>query len=529
MSTTQATPAVIRPVTPGDISLGRYGIIGQGNETNDTAAFHDACQDVFDAGGGIVKVPPGRFLIGSPFVSTQDIGSPDGNGVVIEGVSPVNTIFETKTGLFSWTQTNRNVSAEFRNFGMHMATDGNNGTLINVTQPSGGLASNSRCKATNLTARAADAVYNTGYADKVIDFSNTYFPHIEECNFTQPRGSGIPDSVTQSGTCLIDVEDTYGPRVLYCRLWGSPYGIYHNRSTGVGELGGEGGRFNFNEIVHNTISIYSNGGGGQEPGFIAFSNHINAYTYGIHAVNLRLVMIRDSHPYNVTTNPYIDFYLQNCDVSHITGNQFHYGGNTNRVNIQVDSNCNLTNIADNIHNCAGKGHVFENGSGDIYLSGPMKNNELNTLIDDQGASNLNTIHKQKLVLKWKLSEAEQVATDSDVVLDWDVEAENTYNFGSPGQQIQVPSGLGITTAKIEIGLTWENNSTGVRSVRLTKNNTSPDDVVDETRNAAFLSNSTINGEMAVTEGDVLRVIVRQSSGATLDLSYPETFIRVTFS
>lgn len=385
-TTDKIAPAVIRPVTPGDLSLGRYGAIGTGSSSVDTQAWQDVCQDVFDAGGGIVRVPPGRFLIeAAGFTSTQDIGDAEGNGVTIQGAGDLNTVFETEGKLFDWeTPTARDIALQMMGFSIHMATAGDNGTLVRATQVEGGLSSTSRVHVQNVSVRPASSVYETAYFDTAFLVNNVYWPKFVDCEITQPRGGAVTLATTQLGSACIDLDGCYGPEIYRIKAWGAARGLSYDVTANPG---GEGGYIRDSVFVHNIVGAYVRSAG-TEPALEISGSHFNNKDTGLHLIQKKLVDISKCLFYNVETSAYTDVLIDNCDIVNVDYSRFHFGGNTSRKHIHVTGGSTNSFFRHNIHNSDGTAHELDSGTDTIDIFRPWYGPEVDTQVNNLGATNV---------------------------------------------------------------------------------------------------------------------------------------------
>ena len=518
---TQASPSVIRPVTPGDLSLGRYGKLGQ-TMSADTQAWHDVFLDIIASGGGNVIVPPGILQIESPVVITADLGTSDINGITVTGQAANRTIFECGAGLFDWRNAGaRDIGLQMRNFGIKMAAGGNNGDLIYVEQVEGGLSRQEDVLIENVKIFPADRL--TDYFNNAITLKNMYWPTVRGCQIANPYGPGVSPAMQHQGQSCIRVDGSYGPKILDTKMWGGQIGISYVVTAAPG---GEAGLIHSCVIDSHVGALISSTG--VEPGLDIIQTHFNCSSKGMHIIGKKLVFIRDCLLYAEELNPYTDIALENCwDVS-ISNITFHFTGNTSRVNVSTDAAC-VRVQCDRLRHMA-DGTAYNLAGSDHQIIHPYYGASLDTRVID--ASTALTVKPLKLSrVRSVLAANVAVADATPTTMTWDTtafEQEGNWVGATPYQAFTVPVNAGITRIKARANIQWTNNSTGAREAWFTVGGVRVEGIGQSRQLAAGSSYQSVEtAELDVVGGEVIRLNVQQESGTGLNIiSGPATWCEI---
>jgi|GEM_PF-7007704 len=87
----------------------------------------------------------------------------------------------------------------------------------------------------------------------------------------------------------------------------------------------------------------------------------------------------------------IDLKLENCQNVNIDFLTFWFGGNTDRVNVDIDTDCSVITASNTSHNCDGTGWRLASGADDILIDRAYYSAENDTTVTDNGATNVTIV------------------------------------------------------------------------------------------------------------------------------------------
>lgn len=499
---------------PKGFNIRAFGALGDGS-TDDSAAIQKAWDWILDGNADYepLHIPMGRFVVNSQVTSTADsYNGSEKYGLKIYGDGPGSVLVNTNsTGCLKWTQASaRDVRVHGKDFSIEMAAGGNNGDLLHFAQNPGGLSRQEDLLLENVQIYPADPT--TDYYTNGIVATGLYWPTLRNCQIANPYGPGVTTATQHQGTAAFNVENSYGPQAYNCKLWGGSYGVYYD------SVDSEGGTF-IGNVFDNDIGIYVNSTA-VEPGLAIGDNHFNCASKGVHIINRKLFEIYGNIWYNEETTAYEDIDLDNCEDGTIDNITFHFGGNALRKNITVDANCERIQITNTKHRAEGTAIELASGCDEITIIHPYFTSDVDTRIDDNGATNLNVTHINPPRWEGALSSSQSISTESDTVVDWTNEVKDVGGWDhSTTTEIGVPTDLGIKRVRVTVQTSWANNSTGVRNIRLQKNGSVVQGCPKAHNDASLLSELNMSsGIIDCDGGDTFRVLAYQSSGGALNLN-----------
>ena len=118
-----------------------------------------------------------------------------------------------------------------------------------------------------------------------------------------------------------------------------------------------------------------------------------------------------------------------------------------------------------------------------------------------------------------LSANESVAHATNALVPWDTEVYDTDGMWTSGAPNAFTVPNGIKMIRITVNLHWASNSTGYRSVTLTKNSVTVPGIPWDIRDASATTGvrQNISTTIQVSPGENIRVVVHQTSTVALDL------------
>lgn len=518
---TQASPSVIRPVTPGDLSLGRYGKLGQSSAA-DTQAWHDVFLDIIAAGGGTVRVPPGVLQIESPAILTADMGTSDVNGISILGSGRSRTVFETQSGLFDWRQASaRDIGFLARDLSVSMAAGGNNGDIFYLEQVEGGISRQEDAVFENIAIWPKDRTVD--YFTNGIVAKNLFWPTVRGSQIANPYGPGVSTATQHQGNACINVDGSYGPQIIDTKCWGAARGISY---VVTANPGGEGGLVR-NCVLDSDVGLYAESAG-TEPGLDIIQTHFNCAAKGIHLVRKKLVKIRDCLMYAEEADPYTDIALENCQDVSISNMTFFFVGNTSRTNVSADASC--ARVQSNALHHLADGTAYSLAGSDHQIINPYYGAALDTRVVNTSAG-LVVKHLKPNRVRAVLSANAAVSNATPTTVTWDttsIEEEGNWVGATPYETFVVPANAGINRIKARANIQWTNNSTGGRECWFTVGGVRVEGIGQSRQLAAGSSYQSVEtAELDVVGGEVIRLIVQQDSGVSLNIvPGPATWIEI---
>lgn len=525
---TLVSPAVIRPVTPGDLNLGRYGNVGVSSVV-DTQAWNDVFEDVITSGGGLVKLPAARMQIENKLVLDDVLGVSEINGITVKGAGQNCTIFDTIDGLFEWKNLGgRGLGLRMSEFSVRMSAGGNNGDIIVAEQATGGVSRQPDVVLEQINIFPADP--QVDYYNNAITVKGFFYPTVRRCYVAglyglDQNGVSIPKVDQHIGECGIRVDDCFGPELFHNKIWGGQRGISH---VVTASPGGEGGTFH-NNVCDSGIGIYVESAGSPgEPGFDYYRNHLNCTIAGLRVRRKRFGQVRNCVVYNQEGTSYRDFDFIECEGMQVTENVFFFDSpaSTTRRHIAVDGNCSKFIMTDNQHLADGTAYDVDAAATDIDILDAYYDPTKNLVELAGGGAGTRVKPLRRRYVQWGLAAAQSIPNDADAAIVFS-ETQGANGFANvPGVAITVPNDKGIRRVRITLQVQWANNSVGVREAKLTLNNSVVDGLGHEIKEANGLTQMQVHGYVDVSDGSVIRAVVKQNSGSNLNLGSEGVWIRV---
>lgn len=535
-------PGVIRPVTPGDMTMGRYGAIGQGSTSADTLAWHDAWDDVLsvvdgagDKIGGRIIVPPGTFLIENPYVT--DVAIPKQRGVMVSGSGRVATFFEARAGIIRWEHTTeRAMRMGMHDFTLWMAAGGNSGDLIYMKRTPGGVRRGRDAMLERIDIRSK--VINTDFFNTGITLHGLQGPFMRDVELNNPFGPGVDEPIQHQGIVAVDFNESYGPVTENCGIRGGQIGIRH---IVLENPGGEGGRYTLTTVDANTGYYISSAG--TEPGGRIERGHVTCAAKGIHIIRKKFFKISGVLFYSEQEDnaDYADVHFEDCQNMSVDQNEFQFTGQRSvRTHIRIDADCRDISMTGNAHESGNTtvgnestdtGVDVAAGALRVTILDPAIGDDLSGLLTNGAGREVTVRHVRplKVVARRETNFDINSATDTNVGFEiFDQEFGGNWAGPGPTNIMRVPIGQGIQYIECAANIRWQTNDTGTRSAWFEVDGVRVDGIAQVIRNATGTSGINIRSSAIPVVGDeAVRLVVRQSSGVVLPIQWgPDTWFEV---
>jgi hypothetical protein len=320
------------------ISVKDFGAIGDGS-TDDAAAFQAAIDAIATAGGGILYAPAGSYKIG-----TRVTKSTSAQEVAVVGDGPDVTRFlvpSTNTsGFLQITFSDKTSVVSLRDFTL-LAQGKQLGTGIEVTQPEGGNvhARNAYLHRVELKGEdISEDCFTVG-----INLTGCWRPYLDSVLVGGPFGPGVSGDWSDTSpfffmTTGIDLDDCYHPDVHNCYVWSAVTGISCVTSGTSEEEAFRMSNTNIVGVKNALVWTRTD----PEPAVWIENCHADWRDVGFDINGAKLISItgcilynEDDTPESAVANP-PDIHLRNTERAVINGNIFHFPGNADRYNINID-------------------------------------------------------------------------------------------------------------------------------------------------------------------------------------------------
>jgi hypothetical protein len=316
------------------INVLNHGAI-PGDANDDAPAFQSALNALKSAGGGCLFIPAGAYRFHSRVsVSTGAweitlVG--EGNATILQCYN--------SSGIFQLTHSSR--SPQVSIFDMLLtAEQGNAGTAIEVTCPTGGVADKRIVTMARVHAKASGSNYfNAGF--RVLGL---YRPLISDCSVRREVNSDFGDgSINFQPWVGIDISDCYAPVVERCTVSGAYMAYRFDTGSNM-----EDGAVRNSSADYCRVGIYF-AQAASEPTLWIHHCDIRARDIGVQVVNRRICYITDNTFRKLAATDYTltDIQLNNVHLGHVARNTFQNVLNYGRKNVKVDGNGNWIIIKDN--------------------------------------------------------------------------------------------------------------------------------------------------------------------------------------
>ena len=495
-------------VSNDKINIRALGAVGN-DSTDDAPVIQAALNGVMNSGGGVLYAPRGIYVINSLSSSTVDLGIGGEKGFSLFGDGRGVTTFKitSSAGFLKWENTAaRDITVTLKDFGFTLAAGGSAGTILEFNSTVGGNHHHRDFYSTNIMSLPDDPLVD--YADKFFSCSGLWRPYFSNVTHSGPFGA-VSETIQKQGTAVFDLPDCYAPTLEKCYAWGCAFGYRHIVTENPG---GEG--ISFNECVADSdVGFFISSTGG-EPAFTFRDCHANCNTAGVRIQNKRLGRIEGLLFYNEESTAYSDIELINCEDVIISNNIYHFSGNTNRIGVNIDANCKRIWIEGEKFKADGTAINLAIGCDDIHIVKPYFGSDVDTPINDLGATSLFVEQDRKRYARVSLSAVQDTATGVAEDIIWNVEDVDVGGwFSSPSTDLVVPSNLGIRKVSIQVNIKWGNNSTGIRQIVLLKNNVGFDGAAELIASAQSTTKQNMtSGVIEVVDGDTFKIRVLQDSG-----------------
>ncbi len=312
-----------------------FGTLGVGN---DAAVLTNWLENVIGEGAhGWLKPRDGGYTLGDPVMATDlselqwaMTGAGPGSKLIVPASNTVGAFILDATG------TPRDAEVLIRD--LTIVTQGvAQGVGISYTMTAGGNEHQRSITLENVRIDGEDP--DEDCFDIGIDLSHTWRPYLKNVTVGGPFGTGITDDLTDgspvfAATACVVLDDAYAWHVTDSQLW-SAETILRDVGTNA-----EGGRVVDSQLANCRTGI-KRSRTGAEPGLKILGSHVNARDTGIDVDGGKVVLISGCHIYNQDAgNEYSgtarDIYLRNTERVQILGNEFHYSGAADRINVHVD-------------------------------------------------------------------------------------------------------------------------------------------------------------------------------------------------
>lgn len=334
------------------------------------------------------KIPAGIWLLNTKVAVAT--ASSNHFSIIGDGSEVTTVIVADIAGGISVAYNSTNYSARCAVRGISFVTSlSGAGTALAITHVYGGDRHASNASFYDIITRGISPT--TGYFVTGIDATGSWYPSFKEVYISGPylsaTGATLADgSIIYAQQNGILLTDCYSPIVKDCGIWSVSTALNNASSANPGP---EGFRV-INTVIANVKTGILFDRVSDEPNVTIDNCHINYRNNGIKVTNARSVRVRNTLFYNEDTSAYYatpaDIYVMAGQTVSVSGNQFEFSGNPNRVCIDIGNNITEVSVSDNQFSCvAAIGARFGTG---ITVSS-VENNEFNAsvVLDVSDASN----------------------------------------------------------------------------------------------------------------------------------------------
>lgn len=371
---------------------------------------------------------------------------------------------------------------------------------------------------------------NFGSSNRSVDYFNGYLDITGGGRgfFYELKGWGIFEAgLDRVDTWVADfgfkTTDHYAPEYQKVGSWGTKLGFSFTSEEDPGPEGGS-----FLEVIGDAlvgIHVESPSSLG-EPGLAIEKAHFNYGDVGIKIVNRRYVRVKGVLFFSeFDDRDAADFLLENVSYSHFRDNIHGFAGNVSRTAYRV-SGGQRGSVENSFYNNL----ILDIGTGFDFQDSDVINNNVYSNTFTVGSSTDRYINAgsdnrftevRKRISRRSLSADVTIAsaTLSTVVLDTADKSSDAIVWVPATSSFVVADNYGVTEARVRANITFKNNSTGSRYIRLLKNGANFSGA-GGSYTAAYQTNE-INfdsGTIDVEDGDSFTLVAYQSSGGDLDLT-----------
>jgi hypothetical protein len=507
-----------------------YGAEGNG-ESDDSAAFQKAVDDLAAAGTGVLFVPPGDYRFARRVSASVRQWSV---AVVGAGQGVSNLYSDNSEGVFQFTYSERRSQMTVRDLSFFTGRSGG-GAVLEVSQPERGNLHKRNLLVENVEMRGVSRTQ--GYFDYGIRSLNQWRPLFLNVIFAGPFGPGVSEEELFGATCGLQANGSYAPSFQNCYMWSVKTGYeVVTEEDARREAAPEDTAFYRSFAVECRVGMDIRTPA-PEPQVEIDTCHLNCYDVGIRMrrkyfqiTNCLLYgrVFRDREPL-----AYSDIELIGSFGGIITGNIFQQPTNPGRRMIDIDGDSYDIQIKENLFHATGTGIHIEPGASGIvcasnrFNTGPdplLDRTSVDPVIMDPGRGAIFATDAHRGVL---LRAAEQSIPDAEwASVEWgevEYDTENLWTDAAADGGVVIPSNNGIHYVKLTAGVTWGEGGSGRRQVEFTKNGegfAGSGRASEESPSAGSAESHEQNIQSAVIpveEGDELRLRVRHTAGETLDV------------
>lgn len=508
-------PPQIAPATPGDINLARHGKLGVSAD-RDTAAWKSAWEEIEAVGGGCLIVPPVQLEIGETAELTADFGQGAETGIALRGAGKgVSTLFSTTDQtLLRWHQAAaRDLNITLEGFNVILAAGGNNGSLFDFMSVPGGDH-----HFRDFVARDIDIVPLTNstvdYLTRAFWLRGVHRPLFQAVSAGNGYGPGVSTATQQQGHAVFDAIDCYHPIWWQCYAWGCQVGY---SQTATEDPGAEAGAWI--GCVGDSRTAYLIDTPGSEAGGYMTDCHANYSHRGLVMRRRRNFDVTNFYVHHEEDGQGYDIELEDCLNVDITGlNSWFDDADDNRTSVFIHGDCSRIALHHPKFEGGGTAIQIEAGADQIEVHQPRYIGDITARLVDNGATNLVVHHREELNLLAHLAAAQSVADNTVTTVKHDTELRDVGQWGNPGAGTwTVPANRGVRKVRLTAQIVFAASSSGERRAFFTVNNAKLVGGPDVTVQGDYGHINLSSGILYVSDGDVIRLQVQQTSGAPLNL------------
>lgn len=281
-----------------------------------------------------------------------------GSGVNVTNFKASST---NTTGCFDFDLTDLSSIVTVSDMSFIANNPAGSGIALSITQPVGGNRHNRSVYLTNIEVKGDAVGFATDFWDVGIDLTGAWRPMLNSVLIGGPFGPGVSTDLSDSSplfamTAALNINRCYTPEIENCYFWSAATLIQCLDTSGGNEAEG----FRLSHSVLNGCKVgvkYARTG--QEPLLWITDCHINSRDVGIDLDGCQLFYLTGLNMYNedlaqqtsVVGNVY-SILLRNCDKGYLSGNMFHFNGNPELINIELNSAvaCDQIMMTDNTFN-----------------------------------------------------------------------------------------------------------------------------------------------------------------------------------